>query len=176
MQLGMIGLGKMGANMTRRLLQGGHTLVVTDLMNDAIIAAQADGATGVPTPAELVDKLTDSPKVVWVMVPSGAPTDSTISALGDLLNEGDIVIDGGNSNYKDTVRHAEELRAKGIHMVDVGTSGGVWGLKEGYSMMVGGDEKIVEHLRPIFESLAPAADQGWGYVGPNGAGHFVKMV
>ncbi len=176
MQLGMIGLGKMGANMTKRLLDGGHQLVVTDLLNDAVLAAAAEGATGAASPAELVAKLTDSPKVVWVMVPSGAPTDSTISTLGDLLNEGDIVIDGGNSNYKDTLRHAEELRARGIQMVDVGTSGGIWGLKEGYSMMVGGDENIVEHLRPIFETLAPAADQGWGYVGPNGAGHFVKMV
>lgn len=176
MQLGMIGLGKMGANMTKRLLDGGHDLVVTDLNEEAIRAAEAEGATGAASPAELVAKLTDSPKVVWVMVPSGAPTDSTLNALGELLHEGDIVIDGGNSNYKDTVRHAEELRARGIHMVDVGTSGGVWGLKEGYSMMVGGDEQVVEHLRPIFETLAPAADQGWGYVGANGAGHFVKMV
>jgi len=176
MQLGMIGLGKMGANMTKRLLEHGHELIVTDLNAGAIDAAVKEGATGAVDLAELVNKITDSPKAVWVMVPAGAPTDSTINTLSDLLNEGDIVIDGGNSNYKDTMRHAEELREKGIHMVDVGTSGGIWGLKEGYSMMVGGEENIVKHLGPIFEALAPSADTGWGYVGPNGAGHFVKMV
>ncbi len=176
MQLGMIGLGKMGANMTKRLLEHGHQLVVTDLNTEAIGVAEAEGATGASSPAELVTKLTDSPKAVWVMVPAGEPTDLTITTLGGLLNEGDIVIDGGNSNYQETMRHAAELREKGIQMVDVGTSGGVWGLKEGYSMMVGGDEQVVDHLRPIFEALAPAADKGWGYVGPSGAGHFVKMI
>lgn len=176
MQLGMIGLGKMGANMTKRLIEGGHSLVVTDLNADAIKASEAEGAIGAESQADLVSKLTESPKIVWVMVPSGKPTDSTLENLGNLLSAGDIVIDGGNSNYKETMRHAEELKAKGINMVDVGTSGGVWGLKEGYSMMVGGEKAIVDHLNPILETLAPAADKGWGYVGPNGAGHFVKMV
>lgn len=175
MQLAMVGLGKMGANMTKRLLEQGHELVVTDLSEAAIKESESSGAKGASSLEDLVSKL-DSPRVVWVMVPSGNPTESSIMQLRDLLSEGDIVIDGGNSNYKETMRRAESLREKGIHMVDVGTSGGVWGLKEGYSMMIGGEEKIVEHLRPILESLAPAADKGWGYVGPNGSGHFVKMV
>lgn len=175
MQLGMIGLGKMGANMTKRLIEYGHELIVTDLSKDAIKEAESSGAKGAPNLEDLVSKL-DSPRVVWVMVPSGNPTESTIMQLRELLNEGDIVIDGGNSNYKETMRRARVLAENNIHMVDVGTSGGVWGLKEGYSMMVGGEKEIVEHLNPIFESLAPAADKGWGYVGPNGAGHFVKMV
>ena len=175
MQLAMVGLGKMGANMTKRLIEEGHELVVTDLSADAIKAAEDDGATGAENLASLVSKL-DTPRAVWVMVPSGKPTESTIMTLSDLLDEGDIVIDGGNSNYKDTMRLAESLREKSIHMVDVGTSGGVWGLKEGYSMMIGGEADVVESLRPIFESLAPAADKGWGHVGPNGSGHFVKMI
>jgi 6-phosphogluconate dehydrogenase len=175
MQLAMVGLGKMGANMTKRLLEQGHELVVTDLSEAAIKEAETTGAKGASNLKDLANKL-DSPRVVWVMVPSGNPTESTIMQLRDLLSEGDIVIDGGNSNYKETMRRAEALREKGIHMVDVGTSGGVWGLKEGYSMMVGGEKNSVEHLRPILESLAPAADKGWGYVGPNGSGHFVKMV
>lgn len=175
MQLGMIGLGKMGANMTERLLAGGHDLVVTDLNAEAIKAAEKAGATGADSVDDLVSRLS-VPRAVWVMVPAGDPTDSTINALREVLSEGDIVIDGGNSNYKESMRHNELLREKGIHFVDVGTSGGVWGLKEGYSMMVGGEEAIVEHLRPIFETLAPAPDKGWGYVGPAGAGHFVKMV
>ena len=175
MQLGMIGLGKMGANMTKRLLDDGHSLVVTDLNADAIKAAEADGASGAGDVDALIAQL-ETPRAVWVMVPSGKPTESTIEALAEKLSEGDIVIDGGNSNYKDTMRHAEMLKAKGIHMVDVGTSGGVWGLKEGYSMMIGGEKDIVESLTPIFETLAPSADTGWGYVGPNGSGHFVKMV
>lgn len=175
MQLGMIGLGKMGANMTKRLLQHGHQLVVTDLSEEAIRAAEGEGATGAANLEELVSKL-ETPRAVWVMVPAGKPTESTIHSLMAALDVGDIVIDGGNSNYQETMRHAEMLGEKGIHMVDVGTSGGVWGLAEGYSMMVGGDEEIVKHLTPILEALAPAADKGWGYVGPNGAGHFVKMV
>lgn len=175
MQLGMIGLGKMGANMTKRLIEYGHELIVTDLSKDAIKEAESSGAKGTTNLEDLVSKL-DSPRVVWIMVPSGNPTESTIMQLRELLNEGDIVIDGGNSNYKETMRRARVLAENNIHMVDVGTSGGVWGLKEGYSMMVGGEKEIVEHLNPIFESLAPAADKGWGYVGPNGAGHFVKMV
>jgi len=175
MKLGMVGLGKMGANMTKRLLEHGHELVVTDLSADAIKEAEGAGATGASSLEDLVSKL-DSPKIVWVMVPSGNPTTSTLNQLGDLLDEGDIVIDGGNSNYKLTMQHAEALAENGIHMIDVGTSGGVWGLKEGYSMMIGGEKDKVDYISPILESLAPAKDKGWGYVGPNGAGHFVKMV
>lgn len=175
MKLGMVGLGKMGANMTKRLIEHGHELVVTDLSEEAIKEAEGDGATGASSLDALVSKL-DAPRIVWVMVPSGNPTTSTLNKLGDLLSEGDIVIDGGNSNYKSTMSHGDDLAEKGIHMVDVGTSGGVWGLKEGYSMMIGGDKKVVEHISPILESLAPAKDKGWGYVGPRGSGHFVKMV
>lgn len=175
MKLGMVGLGKMGANMTRRLLEHGHEMVVTDLSADAIKTAENAGATGASSLENLVGKL-EAPKIVWVMVPSGNPTTSTLNQLGDLLDEGDIVIDGGNSNYKLTMQHAKDLAEKGIHMIDVGTSGGVWGLKEGYSMMIGGEKEKVEYISPILESLAPAQDKGWGYVGANGAGHFVKMV
>lgn len=175
MQLAMVGLGKMGANMTKRLLAGGHDLIVTDLNPDAIAIAEKDGAIGAKSLENLVTQL-QTPRAVWVMVPAGDPTESTVNALAALLDEGDIIIDGGNSNYKDTMRRYETLKQQGIHFVDVGTSGGVWGLAEGYSMMIGGDHDIVEHLRPIFETLAPSADTGWGYVGPAGAGHFVKMV
>jgi 6-phosphogluconate dehydrogenase len=175
MQLGMVGLGKMGANMTKRLLQDGHSIIVTDLNEAAIAAAEDDGATGATDLSVLVHKL-DRPRAVWVMVPSGAPTESTIDELGGLLSAGDIIIDGGNSNYKDSIRRGQELRKKDIHFVDVGTSGGVWGLAEGYSMMIGGDQVAVDQLRPVFESLAPGVDKGWGHVGPVGAGHFVKMV
>jgi 6-phosphogluconate dehydrogenase len=175
MQLGMVGLGKMGANMTKRLIEHGHQLVVTDLSPDAVKAAEGEGALGANSLENLVSKL-DAPRAVWVMVPSGKPTESTIMQLSDLLAQGDIIIDGGNSNYKDTMRLAAALQAKGINMVDVGTSGGIWGLKEGYSMMIGGEKEAVERLRPIFEALAPAADEGWGRVGPNGSGHFVKMI
>lgn len=175
MKLGMVGLGKMGANMTKRLLEQGHELVVTDLSADAIKQSEGEGAIGASNLEDLVAKL-DSPKIVWVMVPSGNPTTSTLNQLADLLDEGDIVIDGGNSNYKLTMQHASELAEKGIHMIDVGTSGGVWGLKEGYSMMIGGEKDKVDYISPILESLAPSAEKGWGYVGPNGAGHFVKMV
>lgn len=175
MQLGMVGLGKMGAFMSERLLKGGHELIVTDLNANAIKKAEIDGATGAKDLIALVSKL-EAPRAVWVMVPSGKPTESTISKLSELLDPGDIIIDGGNSYYKNAMRHAEELGNKDIHFVDVGTSGGIWGIKEGYSMMIGGEKDIVEHLRPIFETLAPAPDQGWGYVGPSGAGHFVKMV
>lgn len=175
MKLAMVGLGKMGANMTKRLLEHGHELVVTDLNADAIKEAESNGAVGASSLEDLVGKL-ESPKVVWVMVPAGKPTTSTLNQLGELLNEGDIVIDGGNSNYKMTMQHGDDLAEKGIHMIDVGTSGGVWGLKEGYSMMIGGDKDKVDYISPILESLAPAADKGWGYVGPRGSGHFVKMV
>ena len=175
MQIAMVGLGKMGANMTRRLLKGGHDVVVTDLNEDAIKAAESDGATGAANLTELVEKL-DAPRVVWVMVPAGAPTENTLKGLHDTLSEGDIVIDGGNSNYKDTIHRGEMLAEKGIRYVDVGTSGGVWGLTEGYSMMVGGEKAAVDHITPALETLAPGPGQGWGHVGPSGSGHFVKMV
>lgn len=175
MELAMIGLGKMGANMATRLLQGGHRVVAYDLNELNIQAIEAEGADGVRTLNDIAAKLS-TPRVVWVMVPAGDPTEQTIINLTEVLSSGDIIIDGGNSNYRDTVRRGAMLKEKGLHFVDVGTSGGVWGLTEGYSMMVGGDEDIVNHLRPIFETLAPAADQGWGWVGPNGSGHFVKMV
>jgi 6-phosphogluconate dehydrogenase len=175
MQLGMVGLGKMGANMTTRLIKHGHEIVVTDVNPQAIEKAAQGGAIGTDSLKELVSKL-NAPRAVWVMVPSGDPTEQTIVMLRELLSEGDIIIDGGNSNYKDTMRHAELLATRGIHFVDVGTSGGVWGLENGYSMMIGGEEQTVEHLRPIFESLAPSKDSGWGRVGKSGSGHFVKMI
>jgi 6-phosphogluconate dehydrogenase len=175
MQLGMVGLGKMGANMTKRLLAGGHQVIVTDLSTDAVAAAEHDGAAGAKDLADLVRQLT-SPRVIWVMVPSGNPTESTITALMSLLSPGDVVIDGGNSNYKDSVRRGATLAEEGIHFVDAGTSGGVWGLKEGYSLMVGGSADAITLVRPVLETLAPAPDKGWGHVGPVGAGHFTKMI
>jgi 6-phosphogluconate dehydrogenase len=177
MDIGMIGLGKMGANMTTRLLGKGHRVVACDVKEEAVRAAEAGGAIGARTLDEVVRKLA-VPRVVWVMVPAGKPTDDTIAALAlaERLSPGDIIIDGGNSNYKDTMRRAAALKEKALHFVDVGTSGGVWGLTEGYSMMVGGEEAVVERLRPILDALAPASGKGWGRVGPNGAGHFVKMV
>lgn len=174
-QLGMVGLGKMGANMTTRLIQGGHRLVVTDLNAEAVALAETDGAIGVADLAALVAAL-DAPRAVWVMVPAGAPTEATIEQLGELLSPGDTVIDGGNSFYKDSMRRAAALSEKGIRFVDVGTSGGIWGLREGYSLMIGGESEAVEALRPIFTTLAPAPDLGWGHVGPSGAGHFTKMI
>jgi 6-phosphogluconate dehydrogenase len=175
MEIAMIGLGKMGANMTTRLLRGGHRMVAYDLNKDAIQKAKIEGAEGARSLDEVVEKLS-SPRVVWVMVPAGNPTESTVNALAERLSPGDIIIDGGNSNYKDSQRRATALKEQGLFFVDVGTSGGVWGLAEGYSMMVGGEDQAVEHLRPALETLAPAADMGWGHVGPAGAGHFVKMV
>lgn len=175
MDIAMIGLGKMGANMTTRLLGDGHRVVVYDLNEEAIRGAEEEGAEGARELHEVVEKL-DSPRAVWVMVPAGGPTESTVEELSSLLAAGDIIIDGGNSNYKDSMRRAATLQEKGIHFVDVGTSGGVWGLSEGYSMMVGGSEAAVAHLRPALETLAPGADSGWGHVGPSGSGHFVKMV
>lgn len=175
MQLGMIGLGKMGANMTTRLIQGGHTLVVYDRNPEAVQAAAAGGAIASTTLAELVSQLA-APRAVWVMVPAGDPTEQTIHELAALLSADDTILDGGNSNYKDSQRRAELLRAQGIHFIDVGTSGGIWGLNEGYSLMIGGTPEAVQRLNPIFATLAPAPDRGWGHVGPAGAGHFVKMV
>ncbi len=175
MRIGMVGLGKMGANMTTRLLRGGHEVVVHDQAGDAVARAAEGGATGADSLDALVGRLV-APRAVWVMVPAGPPTETTVERLAALLAPGDTVLDGGNSNYKESMRRAAALRGRGIHFVDVGTSGGVWGLAEGYSLMVGGDEAAVERLRPIFETLAPAKDRGWGHVGPNGAGHFTKMV
>ena len=175
MELGMIGLGKMGANMAERLVRGGHRVVGFDLSPESVQRVVDVGAEGAESLEEMAAKLS-TPRIFWIMVPSGDPVDSTIAALLPYLSEGDIVIDGGNSNYKDTQRRARQCSTAGHHFVDVGTSGGIWGLTEGYSMMIGGDETVVESLRPIFETLAPAPDQGWGRTGPTGAGHFVKMV
>ena len=175
MNIAIIGLGKMGANMTTRLLRGGHHVVAYDLNESAIQSAEVAGAEGARSLDEVASKL-PTPRAVWVMVPAGDPTEDTINALIEHLSPGDIIVDGGNSNYKDSMRRASSLKEKGLSLVDVGTSGGVWGLKEGYSLMVGGDHEAAERLRPIFETLAPSADHGWGHVGPSGAGHFVKMV
>ena len=175
MELGLIGLGKMGGNMAERLRLGGHQVVGFDFNADAVAKLTASGNLGVSTLEDLAKNLTGR-KAIWIMVPQGKPVDDTIAKLEPLLNPGDILIDGGNSNYKDSMRHHAEVTAKGFQFVDVGTSGGVWGLKEGYSMMIGGDADPVDYLKPIFETLAPAADKGWGHVGPAGAGHFVKMV
>ncbi|MGD0732847.1 MAG: phosphogluconate dehydrogenase (NAD(+)-dependent, decarboxylating) [Terracidiphilus sp.] len=175
MQLGLIGLGKMGGFMAERLRLGGHQVVGFDFNADAVAKLTAAGNVGVSSLEELAKKL-EGRKAVWIMVPQGKPVDDTIAKLETLLSPGDILIDGGNSNYKDSMRRHKEASAKGFEFLDVGTSGGVWGLKEGYSMMIGGSEEAVEYLRPIFETLAPAADKGWGRVGPGGAGHFVKMI
>jgi 6-phosphogluconate dehydrogenase len=175
MQLGLIGLGKMGANMAERLRLGGHQVVGFDFNAQAVAKLTQSGNVGVSTLEDLVQNL-KARRAIWIMVPQGKPVDDTIAQLEPLLAPGDILIDGGNSNYKDTMRRYKEVTAKGFQFVDVGTSGGVWGLKEGYSMMIGGDDEPVEYLRPIFETLAPAKDKGWGHVGPAGSGHFVKMI
>jgi 6-phosphogluconate dehydrogenase len=175
MQLGMVGLGKMGANMTTRLVKGGHTIVVYDRDAHAVTTSASGGATASSGLADLVAKLA-APRAVWIMVPAGDPTESTVRELSRVLSKGDTIIDGGNSNYKDDMRRQNDLAPLGLHYVDVGTSGGVWGLKEGYSLMVGGDKAAVERLRPIFETLAPSKTQGWGRMGPTGSGHFVKMI
>jgi 6-phosphogluconate dehydrogenase len=171
----MIGLGKMGGNMAERLKDGGHQVVGFDFNAEAVAKLTAAGNVGVNSLEDLAKNLKGR-KAIWIMVPQGKPVDDTIAKLEPLLNPGDILIDGGNSMYKDSMRHYKEVTAKGFQFVDVGTSGGVWGLKEGYSMMIGGDKEAVEYLTPIFEALAPAKDKGWGHVGPAGAGHFVKMV
>ena len=175
MKLGMIGLGKMGANMSRRLMRDGHDVVGFDLDETTVHELQDDGAGGATTLDALVDQL-DPPRVCWMMVPAGDPVDATIDDLLSLLEDGDILIDGGNSNYKDTLRRADRVHDAGLHYVDVGTSGGVWGLDEGYSMMVGGSDDAVDVLRPALETLAPGPDKGWGHMGDVGSGHFVKMV
>ena len=175
MELGLIGLGKMGFNMAERLRQGGHKVVGFDFNAEAVGKLTATGSVGVQSLEDLAKNL-KAPRAIWIMVPAGDPVDQTIAKLEPFMQKGDIFIDGGNSNYKDSQRRHAQLTPKGFQFVDVGTSGGIWGLKEGYSMMVGGDKEPVEHLRPIFETLAPAKDKGWGHVGPSGAGHFVKMV
>ncbi len=175
MELAMIGLGKMGLNMATRLTHGGHHVVGYDPAEAAVKEAVTAGIEGAHSLAEAASKL-KTPRIFWTMVPAGKITDETIEQLSNLLGKGDVVIDGGNSNYKDSIRHAALLESKGIDFVDCGTSGGIWGLKEGYSMMIGGKPDVVKSLHPIFETLAPAPDKGWGWVGPHGAGHYVKMV
>ncbi|MGC8466420.1 MAG: phosphogluconate dehydrogenase (NAD(+)-dependent, decarboxylating) [Acidimicrobiales bacterium] len=191
MQLGMVGLGRMGANIVRRLMQAGHTCVVYDVNEEAIAALEGEGAIGARTLEEFAAKLTP-PRAAWIMVPAGAITDSAISALGELFEPGDIIIDGGNSYYRDDLRHAAELKQKGVHHVDCGTSGGIWGAQRGYCLMIGGEDAIVQYLRPLFQTIAPGVDsaprtsgrtgepsdaeQGFLHCGGNGAGHFVKMV
>jgi 6-phosphogluconate dehydrogenase len=191
MQLGMVGLGRMGAGMVRRLMRDGHRCVGYDVSPAAVQALAADGATGAESLADFASKL-EKPRAAWVMVPAGEITDKTIQALGEVLEPGDAIIDGGNSHYHDDIRHANALREKGIHHVDVGTSGGVWGLERGFCLMIGGEKEVVDRLGPIFASIGPGFDsaprtpgrsgppspseQGYLHCGPNGAGHFVKMV
>ncbi len=191
MQLGMVGLGRMGANMTRRLMRDGHKLVVSDLSPDAVKQLAGEGAVGSSSLNDLVAKLTP-PRAAWVMVPSGDATEKTVQTLLSSMQAGDTIIDGGNSYFKDDVRRAGMCKAKGVHYVDVGTSGGVWGLERGYCMMIGGPQEAVQRLDPIFKTLAPGrgdiprtpgfekrggtAEQGYIHCGPSGAGHFVKMV
>ena len=175
MDLGMIGLGRMGGNMAQRLVRGGHRVV--GFARNPATRKQMEEKGIVPAASleALVNEL-KQPRIIWIMVPAGAAVDETITALMPLLAPDDVIIEGGNSNYKDTQRRAQMLETGSIHYVDTGTSGGVWGLQNGYSIMVGGDEEVVARLHPIFETLAPAPDKGWGRVGPSGAGHFTKMI
>jgi 6-phosphogluconate dehydrogenase len=191
MQLGMVGLGRMGANMTRRLMRGGHTMVVSDLSADAVKGIAGEGAVASSSLEDLVGKL-NAPRTAWVMVPAGDPTEKTVQTLLGRMQAGDTIIDGGNSNFKDDVRRSKLCAAKGVHYVDVGTSGGVWGLERGYCMMIGGPKETVQRLDPIFKTLAPGcgdiprtpgrekmtgtAENGYIHCGPSGSGHFVKMV
>ena len=175
MELAIVGLGKMGLNMATRLARAGHRVIGYARTDATVQEAINLGAEGAHSLEEVVSKLS-TPRIVWLMIPAGKVTHDTVEKLSTLLNAGDIVIDGGNSNYKDSVLHAEMLEPKGIEFVDCGTSGGIWGLTEGYSLMIGGKPEVVENLRPIFETLAPGPDKGWGHVGPHGAGHYVKMV
>lgn len=174
MQLGMVGLGRMGANMTTRLLQGGHDVVVWDRNSNSVATAVSSGAVGSSTLSELASKLEGKPKVVWIMVPAGKVTDDIIDQLLGVLGKGDIIVDGGNTNWKEGLEAYERCKAKGVSLVDAGTSGGVWGLKEGYCLMVGGDDAAVQACEPAFLTLAPKG--GYAHVGPAGAGHFSKMV
>jgi 6-phosphogluconate dehydrogenase len=173
MDIGMVGLGRMGANMTQRLLEGGHRVVVTDLNPEAVKASTAIGAIGAGSLQTLVGQIAPR-RAVWMMVPAGAPVQATIDTLVPLLLRGDIIIDGGNSNYHDTMRRAEALREHGLDYVDAGTSGGIWGLKEGFCLMVGGTDDAFSHIEPALATLAPPS--GYAHVGQSGAGHFVKMV
>jgi 6-phosphogluconate dehydrogenase len=175
MQIGMIGLGRMGGNMIVRLTQGGHHVVAYDRDTEAVTTISKQGVDGADSLQQLVERL-DAPRAVWVMIPAGEPTESTIKNLAQYLDAGDTIIDGANSNYKDGMRRSRELADQGIKFLDAGTSGGIWGLKEGYSLMVGGDKATFDRLEPIFQTLAPSPTTGYGYVGPAGAGHFVKMV
>ncbi len=175
MRVGMIGLGKMGANMTRRLLGGGHEVVALDRDAAAVKAVAAVGAVPAQSIEDLLRQL-PAPRAVWMMVPAGAITEQTIESLTPLLSENDLIADGGNSYYKDSMRRAAALAARGIQFVDVGTSGGIGGLKEGYSLTFGGTPAAAKRLEPVFKTLAPATDRGWAHVGPSGAGHFTKMV
>src|SRR2546427_8394787 len=191
MQIAMVGLGRMGANMVRRLMRGGHRCVVFDRSADTVKQLVGEGAVGASSLEDLVRKL-DKPRAVWVMVPAGGPTEDTVNAVGALLDKGDAIIDGGNSYFKDDVRRAQAMAGKGIQYVDVGTSGGVWGVERGYCLMIGGPREAAERLDPIFQTLAPgrgdvprtpgretlggSAEQGYLHCGPSGAGHFVKMV
>ncbi len=191
MQLGMIGLGRMGANMARRLMRAGHECVVFDLDPENVKRLAGEGATGAKSLEDFVSRLS-VPRAAWLMVPAGAPTEQTVAALGERMKAGDIIIDGGNSHFKDDVRRARMLAQKGIHYVDVGTSGGIWGLEQGYCLMVGGEAEAVKRLEPIFQALAPGrgqiartpgrenlsstAEEGYIHCGPAGSGHFVKMV
>jgi len=191
MRLGMVGLGRMGANMTRRLLRGGHEVVVTDLSAENVKGLASEGAIASASLDDLVSKL-GKPRVAWLMVPAGPPTEQTVQALSQKMQSGDVLIDGGNSYFKDDIRRSQQLKDQGIHYVDVGTSGGVWGLERGYCMMIGGPKEVVRQLDPIFKTLAPGrgdiprtpgretmpgtAEDGYIHCGPSGAGHFVKMV
>ncbi len=175
MELGMIGLGRMGGNMAQRLLAAGHRVVAYDTSADAISASESQGASGSSSLEDLISHLTP-PRPIWLMLPQGQPTQDTLDQLAPLLSPGDIVLDGGNANYKDTLSRADALADCGIVLMDVGISGGIWGLSEGYTLMVGGRKEVFQRLEPIFQSLAPGPDRGYSHVGPVGAGHFVKMV
>jgi 6-phosphogluconate dehydrogenase len=175
MELAMIGLGRMGGNMASRLLRGGHRVVVYNRSPEPVRAAETEGAEGATSLEDVVVRLS-APRVVWLMLPAGQVTEDALLLLSERLSAGDILVDGGNSNYKDTMRRAALLAERGVDLVDCGTSGGIWGLAEGYSLMVGGQPEAIAHLRPALATLAPAPDRGWAHVGPPGAGHFVKMV
>ena len=173
MEIGFVGLGKMGMNMVTRLQRDRHRVVVYDRTAELIKQAEGQGCVGASSPAELVSKLA-TPCALWIMVPSGAPTEETVRTVAALLQAGDVIIDGGNTRFHDDVRRAAELKKKSIHYIDAGTSGGVWGLKLGYCLMIGGEKDVVMRLEPIFKTLAP--ENGWAYMGSHGAGHYVKMV
>ena len=175
MQVAMMGLGRMGANMALRLMRGGHSVVGYSRTEATVAKAREQGVEAYTSIERFIEPL-ELPRIIWLMIPAGKPVDDAIDWVCPLLCTGDIIVDGGNSWYRDTMERAPRLQSIGLHLVDVGVSGGVWGLQEGYSLMVGGDTDIVEHVRPLLEALAPAPDKGWGHVGPSGAGHFVKMI